>query len=188
MRLSCSIQVWSVPFLIWTQSNVLWMLVMQTLFTITDVVKSDPSIQFSWFISFIPVYCRIPPPPSKITWCNLHAPSRCSGWWMPAIHTHTRPSRSSAGAPLLQEITVMCCSTRFHSAMTRSTSLGSGCNASAEKEFYCLVLHCIISFSGALLPLLLLFISRVLLLKFRCSMLASLLLLWGCRKYSFSWG
>lgn len=37
---------------------------MQTLLTITDVVKSDPSIQFSWFISFTPVYCRIllPPP------------------------------------------------------------------------------------------------------------------------------
>ena len=44
------------------------MLVMQILFTITGVVKSDPSIQFSWFISFIPVYCRIlsPPPPLRL--------------------------------------------------------------------------------------------------------------------------
>lgn len=32
--------------------------------------------------------------------------------------------RSSTRAPLLQQITIMCCSTRFHSALTRSTSLG----------------------------------------------------------------
>lgn len=31
---------------------------------------------------------------------------------------------SRTRAPLLREITVMCCSTRFHSALTQSTSLG----------------------------------------------------------------
>lgn len=38
------------------------------------------------------------------------------------MHT-TKPS--STRAPLLQEITTVCCSTRSHSALTRSTSLGS---------------------------------------------------------------
>lgn len=36
---------------------------------------------------------------------------------------YTRGHSRSRRAPLLQEITIMCCSTRFHSALTRSTSL-----------------------------------------------------------------
>ena len=80
------------------------------------------------------------------------------GWWMPTIHT--RPSGSCTRAPLLLEITITCCSTRFHSALTRSTSLGSVFNARAEKEVYCRVLHHIIYFQG---PVIL----------FQCSVFAS---------------
>lgn len=58
---------------------------------------------------------------------------------------HFRPRR----APLLQEITIMRCSTRFHSALTRSTSLVSF-NTSAEKEVYCFILQ-FFFFSGMLL-------------------------------------
>lgn len=36
---------------------------------------------------------------------------------------YTQGHCRSRRAPLLQEITIMCCSTRFHSALTRSTSL-----------------------------------------------------------------
>lgn len=67
-------------------------------FTITVVVnelKSPTAIQAEHPIPLIHLShsAPLPAPPSlaKITWCNLHAPSRCRGWWMPTIHT--RPSR-----------------------------------------------------------------------------------------------
>lgn len=38
---------------------------------------------------------------------------------------YTQGHSRSRGAPLLRAITIMCCSTRFHSALTRSTSPAS---------------------------------------------------------------
>lgn len=54
--------------------------------------------------------------------------------------------RSSTRAPLLQEITIMCCSTQFHSCTDPVNLFRFGFDVSAEKEVYCLVLHHIIYF------------------------------------------
>lgn len=97
-------------------------------------------IQFSWFISSIPP-CSPPSFPAQITRCNLHAPSRCRRWWMPAIRT--RP-------PQIQESTFMTPDNHyilFHRISFSAdpvNRLGFAFNESAEMVFYCLSFHLII--------------------------------------------
>lgn len=93
-------------------------------------VQSKPSIQFFWFISFIPLLPAPPPPPTIpppplprlhgviFSTIKMQAADECQQYTQGPI-----PDPSTR-APLLQQITIMCCSTWFHSALTRSTSPG----------------------------------------------------------------
>lgn len=61
-----------------------------------------------------------PPFPAQITWCNLHAPSRCRRWWMPAIRMRPLQIQEST---FMTPDNIISCSTGFHSPLTRSTAL-----------------------------------------------------------------
>lgn len=81
--------------------------------------------------------------PAQITWCNLHAPSRCRGWRMPAIHT--RPFQIQKSTFITGDNHYVL----FYKISFRTDPVnffGFGFNASAEKEVYCLILHHIIFF------------------------------------------
>ncbi len=58
--------------------------------------------------------------PAKITWCNLHKPSRCWSWWMPTIHT--RPSRILHKSTFITGDNHYVLFHRFHPTLTRSIS------------------------------------------------------------------
>lgn len=101
--------------------------------------------------------------PAQITRCNLHAPSRCRGWRMPAIHT--RPFQIQKSTFITGDNHYVL----FYKISFRTDPVnlfGFGFNVSAEKEVYCLILHHVI------------FFSRVLLYSFN---VCFILLLRGCR-------
>lgn len=76
--------------------------------------------------------------PAQITWCNLHAPSRCRGWWMPAIHTRPFPTQKSTFITGDHHYAL------FYKISFRTDPVnlfGFSFNTSAEKEVYCFILQ-----------------------------------------------
>lgn len=105
-------------------------------------LQSKLSIQFSWFISFHSTASSSFP--AKITWCNLHAPSRCRGWWMPTIDT--RPSQIQHKSTFITGDNRYVLLYKISFRTDPVNLFRFGFNATAEKEVYCLVLHHIIYF------------------------------------------
>lgn len=75
--------------------------------------------------------------PAKITWCNLHAPSRCRGWWMPTIHT--RPSQIQHKSTFIAGDTHYVLFYKISFCTDPVNLFGFGFNVSAERNVYCLV-------------------------------------------------
>lgn len=95
---------------------------------------------------------------AKITWRNLHAPSRCRVWWMPT--THTRPSETQHNSTFIAKDNhyVLFCKISFRTDPVNLFRFGF--NVSAEKKVYCWVLHHIIYVQATVL-------------QFQCSIFAS---------------
>lgn len=99
----------------------------------------------------------VPSFPPKITQCNLHAPSRCSGWWMPTIHT--RPLQMLHNSTFITRDNHYVQFDKISSHTDPVELVGFGFYASAEKR-------------GVLLRFYtLLFISKVLLYTFNVACL-----------------
>lgn len=112
--------------------------------------------------------------PGKITWCNLHAPSRCRDWWMPTIHTRPSQIQHKSTFSTGDNHYVLFYKISFPTDPVNLFMFGF--NVSAEKEVYCLVLQCTIYFKGTIT-----FIynfSVLCLLHFASQ---------GLQKYSFWW-
>lgn len=117
-------------------------------FTITGVMNSNPTaIQAEDPIHLIHLIhsTLLPAPPSLL---RLHSVismhHQDAGADECQQYTQAHP-RSSTRAPLLQEITIMCCS-RFHSTLSSVFLFGFVSNVSVEREVYCLVLDHIMYF------------------------------------------
>lgn len=75
--------------------------------------------------------------PAKITWCNLHAPSRCRGWWMPTIHT--RPPQIQHKSTFIAGDNHYVLFYKISFCTDPVNLFGFGFNVSAERKVYCLV-------------------------------------------------
>lgn len=96
--------------------------------------------------------------PAKITWCNLHAPSRCRGWWMPPIHT--RPSQIQHKRTFITGDNHSVLFYTISSCTDPVNLFRFSFDVRAEKQVYYLVLHHIVYFEDSVI-------------EFQCSMFAS---------------
>lgn len=107
---------------------------------VSVLLQHKQSIQFSWFISSIPLGASSSFP-AQITCCNLHAPSRCSRWWMPAIRTRQLQIQKSTFITPDNHYVLFY---KISFGADPVKRFGLGFNESAKMVFYCLMLHLVI--------------------------------------------
>lgn len=104
------------------------------------LLQHEQSIQFSWSISSIALGASSSFP-AQITWCNLHAPSRCGRWWMPAIRRRQLQIQKSTFITPDNHYVLFY---KISFGTDPVNRFGLGFNGSAETVFYCLMLHLVI--------------------------------------------